>query len=45
MGIRGGEIAEYLKKDPPVIIRYLRDGKRFETDIERVHENLKKQKQ
>jgi len=28
-----------------VITRYLREGKKFETDIEKVHENLKRQKQ
>ena len=44
-GYKGREIAEYLRKDPAVITRYLREGKRFEADIERVHENLKKQKQ
>jgi hypothetical protein len=42
-GYRGREIAEYLRKDPSVVTRYLREAKRFESDIERVHENLKKQ--
>ncbi len=44
-GYRGREMAEYLRRDPSVITRYLRDGKRFETEIEEVHENLKNQKQ
>jgi hypothetical protein len=42
---KGREIAEYLRRDPAVITRYLREGKRFEADIQKVHENLKKQKQ
>ena len=44
-GYRGREIAEYLSRDPSVITRYLRDRNGFKTDIEKVHENLKKQKQ
>jgi REP element-mobilizing transposase RayT len=44
-GYKGREIAEYLRRDPAVITRYLREGKKFETDIEKVHENLKRQKQ
>jgi hypothetical protein len=40
-GYKGREIAEYLRRDPSVVTRYLREGKRFETDIKKVHENLK----
>jgi REP element-mobilizing transposase RayT len=41
-GYKGREIAEYLRKDPSVVTRYLKEAKRFETDIKKVHENLKK---
>jgi REP element-mobilizing transposase RayT len=44
-GYKGGEIAEYLRRDPSVITRYLRETKRLEIDIKNVHENLKKQSQ
>jgi len=44
-GYKGREIAEYLRKDPSVVTRYLREAKRFETDLKKVHENLEKQKQ
>jgi hypothetical protein len=44
-GYKGREMAEYLRKDPSVVTRYLREAKRFESDIKKAHENLKKQKQ
>jgi REP element-mobilizing transposase RayT len=44
-GYKGQEIAEHLWRDPAVITRYLREEKRFETEVEKVHENLKRQKQ
>ena len=42
-GYKGGEIAEYLRRDPSVITRYLRETKRIEIDVKNVHENLEKQ--
>jgi hypothetical protein len=44
-GYKGREIAEYLRKDPSVVTRYLREGKRFESGMRKVHESLKKQSQ
>jgi len=44
-GYRGCEIAEYLRRDPSVITRYLREGNRFETEINKIYEQLKKQEQ
>jgi REP element-mobilizing transposase RayT len=44
-GYKGGEIGEYLRKDPSVVTRYLKEARRFEGDIKRVHEDLKKQSQ
>jgi len=41
-GYKGQEIAECLGRDPSVITRYLREGKRFGTQVEKVHEILKK---
>ena len=41
-GYKGHEIAEHLWRDPSVITRYLREGKRFGTQVEKVHEILKK---
>lgn len=38
------EIAEYLRRDPAVITRYLKEGKRLESEIEKVHEGLRKSK-
>jgi len=38
------EIAEYLRRDPAVITRYSKEGKRLESEIEKVHEALKKTK-
>lgn len=43
-GYKGQEIAEYLRKDPAVITRYLKEGKRLESEIEKVHEALRKTK-
>ena len=44
-GYKGGEIGEYLRKDPSVVTRYLKEARRFEGDIKKVHEDLKKQSQ
>ncbi|MFB3886935.1 MAG: transposase [Thermodesulfobacteriota bacterium] len=44
-GYRGREMAEYLRRDPSVITRYLRDRKRYKTEVGEVHKNLKNQKQ
>ena len=41
---KGQEIAEYLRRDPAVITRYLKEGKRLEGEVEKVHEALKKTK-
>jgi hypothetical protein len=43
-GYKGQEIAEYLWKDPAVITRYLKEGKRLESEIEKVHGALRKTK-
>ena len=43
-GYKGREIAECLRRDPSVITRYLREGKRLESEVEKVHEALKKTK-
>ena len=43
-GYKGQEIAEYLRRDPAVITRYLKEGKRLEGEVEKVHEALKKTK-
>ena len=40
-GYKGQEIAEYLRRDPAVITRYLREGKRFEVEVEGVHKRLR----
>ena len=44
LGYKGREIAEYLRRDPAVITRYLKEGKRLEGEVEKVHEALKKTK-
>ncbi len=41
-GYKGREIAEYLRKDPSVVTRYLREGRRVEAEIKKVHDHLKK---
>jgi hypothetical protein len=38
------EIAEYLRRDPEVITRYSKEGKRLESEIEKVYEGLRKSK-
>ncbi len=43
-GYKGQEIAEYLRRDPAVITRYLKEGKRLESGVEKVHEALRKTK-
>jgi putative transposase len=43
-GYKGQEIAEYLRRDPAVITRHLREGERLEGEVEKVHESLKKSK-
>jgi len=43
-GYKGQEIAEFLRRDPAVITRYLKEGKRLEAEVEKVHEALKKTK-
>ena len=43
-GYKGQQIAEFLRRDPAVITRYLKEGKRLESEIEKVHEALKKTK-
>lgn len=40
-GYKGKEVAEYLRRDPAVITRYLKEGKKLEDDIGRVHVALK----
>ena len=40
-GYRGQKIGEYLWRDPAVITRYLKEGRRFETEVEKVHEALR----
>ena len=40
-GYKGQEIAEYLRRDPAVITRYLWEGKKFEIELERVHKRLR----
>jgi chromosomal replication initiation ATPase DnaA len=44
-GYRGQEIAEYLRRDPAVITRYLKEGKRLEGKVERAHETLRKKQE
>ena len=44
-GYKGQEIAEYLRRDPAVITRYLKDGERLQGEVEKVHEALKKTKE
>jgi len=41
---KGQEIAEYLRRDPAVITRYLKEGERLEGEVEKVHEALRKTK-
>jgi len=43
-GYKGKEVAEYLRRDPAVITRYLREGKKLEDDIGRVHVALEETK-
>ena len=43
-GYKGQQIAEFLRRDPAVITRYLKEEKRLESDIEKVHEALRKTK-
>lgn len=43
-GYKGQEIAEYLRRDPAVITRYLKEGRRLEGEVEKVHEALRKTK-
>ena len=43
-GYKGQEIAEYLRRDPAVITRYLKEGERLEGEVERVHETLRSNK-
>ena len=38
------EIVEYLRRDPAVITRYSKEGKRLEGEVEKVHEALRKSK-
>ncbi len=40
-GYKGREVADYLRRDPAVITRYLKIGKTLETEIEKVHLALK----
>jgi len=35
---------EYLKRNPAVITEYLKEGKRLESEVEKVHAALKKTK-
>jgi len=39
-GYKGQEIAEYLWKDPAGVTRYVKERKRFEAEIEKVHDIL-----
>jgi N-acetyl-gamma-glutamylphosphate reductase len=43
-GYKGQEIVEYLGRDPAVITRYLKEGKRLDSEIGKVHEALRKTK-
>jgi putative transposase len=43
-GYKGQQIAEFLRRDPAVITRYLKEGKRLEGEVEKVHEVLKRTK-
>jgi putative transposase len=43
-GYKGREIAEYLRKDPAVITRYLRDEEDFKTEMDRVFTTLEERR-
>jgi hypothetical protein len=43
-GYRGQEIAEYLRRDPAVITRYLKERERLVGEIGKVHDTLRKTK-
>ena len=43
-GYKGREIAEYLRRDPAVVTRYLKERERLEDEVEKVHEVLRKTK-
>jgi hypothetical protein len=40
--MEGEGIEEYLRKDPSVVTRYLREVKRLESGIKKVNESLKR---
>lgn len=40
-GYKGREVAEYLRRDPSVITRYLREDKRLGMEVEKVHAKLR----
>ena len=39
-GYKGKEVAEYLWRDPSVITRYLKEGNRLGSEVEKVHSKL-----
>ncbi|HEX3036950.1 MAG TPA: hypothetical protein VHT73_17825 [Thermodesulfobacteriota bacterium] len=43
-GYKGQEIAEYLRRDPAVITRYLKEGESLEGEVEKVYEALRNTK-
>lgn len=43
-GYKGQEIAEYLRRDPAVVTRCSKEGKRLEGEVEKVHVVLKRTK-
>ena len=43
-GYKGREIAEYLRRDPAVITRYLKEGERLEGEVEKAHVVLRETK-
>jgi REP element-mobilizing transposase RayT len=40
-GYKGQEVAEYLWRDPSVITRYLREGDRWESEVEKAYAKLR----
>jgi hypothetical protein len=41
MDIMGQEVAGYLWRDPSVITRYLKEGNRLGSEVEKVHAKLR----
>jgi REP element-mobilizing transposase RayT len=43
-GYKGQEIAGYFWRDPAVITRYLKEGRRFQAGVEKIHEVLRSER-